>query len=142
MKGRKMSAKEQMEKLESDKNERRKIFRELCNHVSAGYSLESFAPLSLPAIKRYQNLYIDDFPGDELEHALRRGRLEWESIGKRQSTGDCLGNSRSWYYNMANRYGWRDKLDVEAEHKGSVNVNVVSYASQRAPQHNEDDVRP
>ena len=66
------------------------------------------------------------------------GKDYWETLGKRQSEGTCLGNSRSWYYNMSNRYGWRDKHDVQAEHKGSVNVNVISYASKK-PSHITDE---
>lgn len=129
MKGKKLTYKERLKKAEDDRAERRKIFKELLNHVSQGLSIESFAPLSDVTIKKYLNLYPEDFVPEELDAAKRSGRSYWESLGRRQSTGECLGNSRTWFYNMANRYGWRDKLDVEAEHKGQVSVNVVSYAS-------------
>ncbi len=62
---------------------------------------------------------------------MREGRQAWEEIGHKQANGQCLGNSRTWFYNMANRYGWRDKIEVEAEHKGQVQVQVVSYASSK-----------
>ncbi len=132
MKGRKMSAKERREKLESDATERRKVFRELLDHVRAGYSIDCFPALSDTSIRNYLNLYSKEFIREELEDALRDGKRGWEDIGRRQANGSCLGNSRSWYYNMANRYGWREKLEVEAEHKGSVSVSVISYATQRA----------
>lgn len=142
MKGKKMTVKERLEKLERDKNERRKIFKELCDHVSEGLSIESFAGLSDRHFYRLAKMYPDDFDEEELYMAKQRGRDYWERIGQRQANGSCLGNSRTWYYNMANRYGWREKLEVEAEHKGSVNVNVVSYASQQARRMDENKEQP
>lgn len=137
MKGKKLSVKERMAKLEGDKTERRKIFRELCEHVGQGYSLDSFAPLSKTSISSYLKLYPEEFCQEELDNAMRQGRDWWEGIGRRQASGDCLGNSRTWFYNMANRYGWREKLEVEAEHKGQVSINVINYASQRASSNSE-----
>lgn len=139
MKGKKLSVKERIAKLEHDKNERKKIFRELCDHIRAGYSLDCFGPLSEVSIRTYLKAYKDEFIQEELDNAMRDSKHYWEDLGKRQSNGSCLGNSRSWYYNMANRFGWREKLDIEAEHKGSVNVNVVSYASRKASQDDKKD---
>ena len=134
MKGRKATHKERVSKLEEDKNERRRVFDKLLIHLRKGYSLESFAELSPNSVRKYINLFKEEFVQEELEEAMRQGRLAWEEIGHKQATGACLGNSRTWYYNMSNRYGWRDKIDVEAEHKGQVAVSVVSYASQKASQ--------
>ena len=133
MKGKKLSYKERVSKLESDSIERRRVFKELCEHLSRGYSLDCFALLSDVSIKKYLNIYKEEFVQEELEDALRNGKQMWEGIGHKQAQGECLGNSRSWYYNMANRYGWRDKIDIEAEHKGNVSVNIVSYASSKPP---------
>lgn len=140
MKGKKLTAGERINKLENDAVERRKIFKELLAHLEQGLSLESFGPLSANSIRKYLNLYKDEFVQEELEEAQRKGRSFWESIGKRQANGECLGNSRTWFYNMANRYGWREKLEVEAEHKGQVSVNVISYASREASQDNEENI--
>jgi hypothetical protein len=137
MKGKKMTLKEKMQKLESDKNARKKLFKQLCDHVALGYSVESFSEISTVSISKFLKEYPDDFVQGDLDLAKQKGRDWWEGIGRRQASGDCLGNSRTWYYNMANRYGWREKLEVEAEHKGSINVNVVSYASKKASQANE-----
>lgn len=131
MKGKKLSHKERIAKLESDKNERRKVFNELLAHVRNGFSLDCFGPLSDQSIRNYLKAYPDEFVGEDLQNAMRLGKEYWEGLGRSQSNGSCLGNSRSWYYNMANRYGWREKLEVEAEHKGSVSINVVSYASKK-----------
>lgn len=132
MKGKKITLKERLAKLEVDKTERRKIFKELCDHVAQGLSLECFAPISANTIRSYMKTYPEEFCEEELDNAFRQGRIWWEGIGRRQASGDCLGNSRTWFYNMANRYGWREKLEVEAEHKGQLSINVVSYASRKA----------
>ena len=142
MKGKKMTASERIAKLESDKIERRKIFKELCEHVGKGYSIESFPPLSVESVRKYLNTFKEEFVQEELNNAMRQGRDWWEGIGRRQASGDCLGNSRTWFYNMANRYGWREKIDIEAEHKGQVNVNVISYATKKASDSTESAQQP
>lgn len=133
MKGKKMTTKERIQKLENDKNERKKIFKELCEHVASGFSLDCFPPLNVNSIQRYLNLFKEEFIQEELDMAMRQGKISWEEIGRRQANGQCMGNSRSWYYNMANRYGWREKIDIEAEHKGNVNVSIVNYGSRKPP---------
>jgi len=134
MKGKKVSCVERTRRAEQDSKERSKIFKELCDHIKSGFSLECFAPLSAPTVKKWLKTYPEEFIEEELEQAYRLGQSGWEDIGRKQATGQCLGNSRSWYYNMANRYGWREKVDIQAEHKGQVNVSVVSYASAEPSQ--------
>ena len=131
MKGRRLTGKERREVLESDAAERRKMFKELCRHLACGYSRDCFEWLSENQIKVYIEKFPEEFVISELEDAMRRGKIFWEGVGRKQSLGECMGNSRSWYYNMANRYGWREKVDIDADVKGSVNVNVVSYASTK-----------
>ena len=142
MKGKKLTGRERELKLADDKTERRKIFKELLAHVEQGLSLESFGPLSDVSIKKYLNLYKEEFIEEELNESKRKGRSYWETIGKRQANGECLGNSRTWFYNMANRFGGREKLDIEAEHKGQVAVNVVSYATKKHLQDTVNDDVP
>jgi hypothetical protein len=132
MKGKKLSAKERLARLEESKMERARVFKELLAHLGQGYSIECFTLMSPETIRSYLKRFPEEFCDHELQDAIRKGRGYWEGLGRRQSDGTCIGNSRTWYYNMANRYGWRDKLDIEAEHKGTVSVNVVSYASKKA----------
>src|ERR1700742_1471459 len=113
MKGKKLTLKEKMAKLEADKNERRRLFVNLCAHVAQGLSLESFSEISDQTIYRFLRDYPEEFNREELEIAKKKGREWWENIGKAQASGVCLGNSRTWFYNMANRYGWREKLELE-----------------------------
>jgi hypothetical protein len=128
MKGKKLTQRQINAKVQGDKLYRAMIVRELIKHLEKGMSIESFEFLSRGTINELMKKYPDEFDEADLEHARRLGRDSWERIGLRQALGDCLGNSRTWFYNMANRYGWRDKIDVESEHKGQVQVNVVSYA--------------
>lgn len=133
MKGRKLTYKEKIEKLESDASERRRVASALCAHLAEGYSVESFSELTTNSLKRYMNLYKEEFVPEEIELAAKKGQDMWEGIGKKQATGDCLGNSRSWWLNMAQRYKWSDRVNVETEHKGAIAVNIVSYASSKQP---------
>jgi hypothetical protein len=133
MKGRKLSSKEEKEKLQASADYRRKVFKELLAHIKQGYSLDCFGPISLSCIKEYLKTYPEQFCGDELEEAQRQAKTGWETLGRKQADGTCLGNSRSWYYNMANRYGWAEKQEVKQEHSGGVSVNIVSYASTKTP---------
>lgn len=142
MKGKKMTLEERKVKIEGDSIERRKVFKELVCHIQAGYSLNCFGPLSPDAIRKYLKVYPKEFIEEELQAAMRLGQSGWEEIGRKQSNGTCLGNSRSWYYNMANRYGWREKVDITAEHKGQVQVQVVSYASQQSSKDTGEDIVP
>lgn len=142
MKGKKVTGVERQRRAELDDKERSKIFSELCAHVKKGFSLQCFGPLSEITIRKWLKVYSKEFVEEELQLALRDGQAGWEEIGRKQSNGSCLGNSRSWYYNMVNRYGWREKVDVTAEHKGTVQVNVVSYASTQAPEDSDDGDSP
>lgn len=137
----KMTSAELKAKLEADKQFRKKIFEELCEHLKRGFSLDCFPALSDNSILEYTKTYPLEFPKEDLVDAQRAGKEGWEDIGRRQALGSCLGNSRSWYYNMANRYGWKDKLDIDADHKGQVQVEIVNYGSRhtRMPADNSED---
>jgi hypothetical protein len=131
LKGKKLSYKERIKRLEEEPKERRKMFERLCGHVAKGYSFESFSEVTTKSLREYFKAYPEEFSQEEFELAMQKGRDLWEDIGHRQASGSCLGNSRTWYYNMSNRYGWSDKVQVEAEHKGSMAVNIISYASSK-----------
>lgn len=131
MKGRKLTTYEKGKKFAEDETYRREVFSNLLKHLERGYSLDCFEDASDDSIRKYLKTYKDEWNEEELRQAQRKGKSMWEDVGFRQANGQCIGNSRSWYYNMANRYGWREKLDIEAEHKGQVQVNIVSYATQQ-----------
>ncbi len=126
-----MTFQEKGRKFAEDETYRREVFINLCKHLEKGYSLDCFDECSDDSIRKYLKTYKGEWVQEELDQAIRKGKGTWEGIGFRQANGECLGNSRSWYYNMANRYGWREKLDIEQENKGQVSVNIVSYATQQ-----------
>jgi hypothetical protein len=134
VKGRKVTDKEQKAKLRDSADERRRVFKELCTHVKAGYSMDCFILLSDVAIRTYLKDFPDEFVEEELVKAMREGKVYWEGIGMQQAIGTCLGNSRSWYYNMANRYGWSEKAQIESKNSHEVQVNIVNYATKKRPQ--------
>lgn len=115
-------------KLEADVEYRKEIFEKLLEHVRGGFSMDSFSEISEGSVKNCVGRFPGEFDANMLERAVREGKHGWEKIGRDQATGKCLGNSRSWYYNMAHRYGWSDRVDARVEHSGSVAVEVVSYA--------------
>lgn len=94
--------------------ERQAVCRQLCEHLSAGLSLACFPPCDPKTLRRYVEEYPVDFPAEEIERAFRRGRLEWETIGKDGAKGQLQGfNNGSWIFNMKNRYGWKDMREFE-----------------------------
>lgn len=115
---------------ENNKEDRIVICEELCKHLIEGYSMECFGMISKFRLDKLIGAHPEEFPRESLDKARQLGQQGWESIGKRQADGRCLGNSRSWFYNMANRYGWRDKVDLQADTKGSLSVQVVNYSSR------------
>lgn len=131
MKGKKLSYKERMQKLHDCDVERRRVFKDLLNHIEAGYSLDCFSALSDDSIRMFLKDYPEEFVEQELIESMRKAKEGWEEIGRKQASGSCLGNSRSWQYNMINRYGWTDRVEQKTEHKGEVKVSIVNYASSK-----------
>lgn len=117
-----------MEQLANSPTFRSKVFQKLVDHIISGYSLDCFVEIGKEGILKCFELYPLEFKTELYETALRHGKKNWEDIGKKQATGHCLGNSRAWVYNMINRYNWSDKLQVDANVKGQVAVQVVNYS--------------
>jgi hypothetical protein len=105
------------------------LAKKLLRHLEDGYSMDCFYFVSRAYLRSLFEQFPEDFPAEDIERARLKGQLMWEDIGKRQSEGTCLGNSRSWYYNMSNRFGWTDKQKIDHDIQGKVSVSVVSYAS-------------
>lgn len=106
---------------------RKEVFELLKMHLHSGFSMDCFTHLSLGEIHSFVSEYPCEFCAKQLEIVVREAKAGWENIGREQATGKCIGNSRSWYYNMQNRYGWTDKIDMKSDIKGNINVSVVKY---------------
>lgn len=48
----------------------------------------------------------------------------WERQGRKMSCGESDGNATTWIFNMKNRFGWKDKSEVD--HSGSVAVTQIT----------------
>lgn len=131
MKGRKLKTRERMDSLKDSMDERKKLFKKLCGHIESGYSLDCFPELSDSSITFMMKEYPGEFVEEELICSIRRAKMMWEDIGHRQASGNCLGNSRSWFYNMINRYGWHEKSEVKQDVKGQVSVSIVNYGAAK-----------
>ncbi|WP_150524017.1 hypothetical protein [Roseibium sediminis] len=95
--------------------ERQAACKAFCDHISHGFSIESFPDASRKTIRYYAEQYPEDFPPEKLEEAARRGLLFWEKLGQQGAQGKIDGfNSASWIFNMKNRAGWRDRTDIDA----------------------------
>jgi hypothetical protein len=106
-------------------------FRKLLSHLRAGNSIDCFGPMSEKTIWEATKKYPETWKLEEIEIALRDAKEGWEKIGRQQALGTCIGNSRSWFYNMSNRYGWSDKQKVETSGNSQLQVSIVNYSSTK-----------
>ncbi len=132
-KGKKLTQNEYYGELLASESERKRLWKELCAHVSRGKSLKCNVLIAMPLFEKLRVLFPDSFDESSLLISMQKGQDLWEELGHKQANGSNLGNSRTWFYNMANRYGWRDKIDIEAEHKGSIAVSIVNYGTPSQP---------
>ena len=66
---------------------------------------------------------------DEFRQAEKKRKslceVWWERQGRRMATG-ADGNPAVWIFNMKNRFGWRDKHEIESRHEGKpVTIQIV-----------------
>lgn len=120
------------EEIEHNSIERRACFERLCKHVASGLSSDCFRDISWETIKAWMIKYPEEFREKEYEISLREGKDWYENVGKRQMLGTCNGNSRTWYYNMANRYGWSDRQHIESNAKVTTQVQIVNYGDTQS----------
>jgi hypothetical protein len=135
--GKKMGVRERLAKARECKAERSKLFKELCQHIREGFSLDAWGWMRPELVEEWLKCYSQEFVAEELQRAVSDAKQMWEGIGKHQAQGLCHGNAQSWKFNMTNRYKWIDKVNIDADIKGSVAVEVISYASQKPSQHSE-----
>ena len=94
---------------------RQKLCDDLCTHIAAGFSIESFPDADRKTIRYHAEQFPEDFPPEKLEEAARRGLLEWERIGKDGARGELAKfNASAWTFTMKNRAGWRDRTELES----------------------------
>ncbi len=100
--------------------ERMRAYKEFCEHISQGYSEDSFHT-SKKIFTRMFTVYPTEFTMDVLEEleAARRENLKfWEKLGIGGSMGKLPGfNALAWKFNISNRHGWRERSDMTSDDK-------------------------
>lgn len=107
------------------------VFEELLEHLRRGYSLDSFGMASRDTILLMLKTHAAEWPEKDLWNAVRKGQELWESLGYKQAAGLSMGNASAWKFAMSAKYGWTDKIEVNANHSGNVDVTIVDYAKHK-----------
>lgn len=54
---------------------------------------------------------------DEFSRTYKKAKAachaKWEQMGRKMAFGQAEGNPATWIFNMKNRFGWRDKQDID-----------------------------
>ena len=109
----------------------------LFKHMAEGLSFASFG--GLPKVKVSNvTLYtwLDVHP--EFLKAKQEGeaasRYFWENLGRLGCVGKLPGfNLGAWVFNMKNRFGWRDRQDVELSGRGggALEIDVTHMSKEQ-----------
>ncbi len=109
--------------------EREKLLKKYLQHTRYGYSDKSFALCDMDTFQSYCDKYPNDFPSDMIEQARRERLLFWEKLGIEGTKGKIHSfNSRSWEFNMKNRFRWSEKIEVE--NKGNI-VTSITFVEKK-----------
>ena len=57
---------------------------------------------------------------DAKKEGIGRSEAWWNRLGREGASGEHAINPTVWIFNMKNRFGWRDKQDIE--HSGGVKI--------------------
>jgi transposase len=112
------------------------MFDLIIDHMEKGYSKDSIAGLlriSRDTLYQWVKKYSDF--SDTIKEGEELSRLFWEQKANDHLTHYKDGkqlNSTVWIFNMKNRFGWRDKIDVEEKQTSDVNVEI-SFSKKTEP---------
>lgn len=102
----------------------------LVDHMSRGYSIEAFAgEIGFSRSTIYN--WLDKYPKFKKakEQGETKSQLHWEKLGMAGLTGKLKNfNATIWIFSMKNRFGWRDKQDIEQNSSGKM---VHEYVVKR-----------
>lgn len=102
----------------NDPESRREFWKDVCDHISQGYSMKSYPRADEDTIYSYSKKFPEDCPIAELDEAKRKSCLFWEKIGLAGATGKVDGfNAASWIFNMKNRFKWTDRQEIDHKSK-------------------------
>lgn len=101
--------------------------QKLIEHMREGLSFETFGAVIGVARDRVY-VWAKKHPefAEAKKEALDLCQLFWEQLGRDGARGGIHNfNMGAWCFNMKNRFGWRDKKDVEVSGDVNTTVNVT-----------------
>lgn len=102
---------------------------QLIKHMGEGFSFESFA--AVVEITE-STLYEWKLKNKEFSEAHKKGyganRMFWEKISLDYlvSDKDTKFNSTVWIFNMKNRFGWKDRHEIDTNVSGNVTFQLAA----------------
>ena len=107
--------------------ERKKVFKELCEHLEGGFSFAAFPYLAFDTIKSYCKRFPSDFESEKLQEAINKGRLFWEKLGTNGTSGKIDGfRDKTYQFIMMNKYNMSINQKSDVKVKAEVNVAELS----------------
>jgi hypothetical protein len=103
--------------------------QELVEFMAKGYSIEAFAGhIRVTADTVYEWCRVHKEFSEAKKEGTVRCREFYEKIGLAGATGQLKNfNVTAWIFNMKNRFGWRDKHEIE--HQGNIQPIVIERPS-------------
>ena len=87
----------------------------LIEHFKQGYSFAAFGGIigvSEDTLHQWVKKYKDFSESKRI--GITASLYRWEKIGLAASLGKIVGfNASTWIFNMKNRFGWRDKIEID-----------------------------
>lgn len=104
--------------------ERKAACKSFCEHISQGYSIDSWPDADDDTVRTYIDRFPEDFDPEMIAKAKRECLMFWEKAGMDGMNGKIpFFSAASWIFNMKNRAGWRDKVDHD--HGGKVELVTI-----------------
>jgi len=102
---------------------------QLIKHMSEGFSFESFGgKISVNQDTLYAWARTHQEFSDAKKEAFEKSRLFWETIGIKGAQGKIpFFNVTAWIFNMKNRFGWRDQLQLSSDDERGDRKIVLAY---------------
>ncbi len=105
--------------------QRKKLCTAWCEHISQGYSKESFSLCDPQTFRWYKEKFPKDFDTKKIAQAESDNRMFWEKAGIDGLWGGKKFNPTVWIFNIKNRFPqeWRDSHDVTS---GGEKINTLN----------------
>jgi hypothetical protein len=101
----------------------------LIDHMAQGLSFESFCG-SINIVKRTGYTWVKEHPdfAEAKDIGFEKNREFWEKVGIEGLWGDkdSRFNSTVWVFNMKNRHGWRDRVEMIGKDGGPIQYADLS----------------